>query len=202
MALADAHFAPYAYLTGGIIGTAVPRITLVVKSLFLVEQTATTDLVTQLADISQCARDVIDRVRPLLVDGTSTDRDLSQLDADLQGCLADIRDTLRDLAAFDAALAVTFVDGESLIQLWQWERAIRSDLVIVQRDILTTQSKALEVISGVSEQVRIVRTGETWQSIAAETLGDWREWPRLVEANGGEAGALVSGTVLTIPRKR
>lgn len=65
-------------------------------------------------------------------------------------------------------------------------------------------SGTVEVIESTTRTVDgdtyVVRSGDSWWSIAEQTIGDPGGWKALAAANGGEDRVLLAGAVLTIPR--
>ena len=187
----------------GVLHGAVPVTTEGVLPVQVLEAGATIAALREdLDEFSTNLREVLERGRAVLEAGTYTDRDMKQLVADLAGCATDISDFRDSLDSWRAIDALVYDDGETLIDLWTWERGLRSSLVDAQSSIQEIQELAGELASGKSERVYVVRSGDTWQSIAQVELGDWREWPRLVAANSGDPSTLTGGTVLKIPKRR
>jgi hypothetical protein len=194
---------PTAMPVEGALYGAVPLTTAgVLPALNLVENTSAATLKEDLLDFSTNLRAVLERGRAVLDAGTSTDRDMKQLEADLQGCAGDIRDFRVDLDAWRAIDSLVYDDGEALIALWTWERDLRAALVDALASIQEIQRLAGEIAVGRGETIYVSKSGDTWQSVAADQLGDWKEWPRLVATNSGDPATLAGGTVLTIPVRR
>ncbi len=110
-----------------------------------------------------------------------------------------------DLAAWraDAARLVAGGRPDSVIALWKWERSTRRAFVGLDDAARKTAEVARLLEEGAGPVLVVARSGDTLQSLAARHLGDWRAWPRLLEANPGLApGAVPSGTVLQVPRRR
>lgn len=85
-------------------------------------------------------------------------------------------------------------DGARTLAAWRWRLATRHALGVVAGVALDAGRGAelLDVAEAGSSVV--VRRGDTLQSIAGRELGDWREWPRILDANPSpEPGTLASG---------
>jgi nucleoid-associated protein YgaU len=142
---------------------------------------------------------VIDAVRS----GSATELDYRYLGSELRGLEQDVRNLRRDLDATSVADQLIHTDGAKVILLWRWERGLRHDLVRVAAKLRGMIEVTAILERGAEHQVYVVRSGDTLQKIAQATLGDWREWPRLLTANPGlEPGEVASGTLLTIPKPR
>lgn len=148
------------------------------------------------------ARAASEAARATLTAGSYTPASLNNLRATLTGHRADLRAIRSDLDASDVASFQHRARADRSIALWAWERSTRRTLLRVEDQLRRAEDLADLVALGVRRVVYVVRHGDTLQSIAAKHLGDWREYPRIVEANGLTPGALTPGTVLTIPEKR
>lgn len=124
----------------------------------------------------------------------------------LRATLTEVRSSLRsvrdDLDATDVTAFQFRERADRDIALWAWERGLRRALIRVDAQIRIVDELAETLALGVRRKVYVVKSGDTLQMIAARQLGDWRDWPRLVEANGIAPGTLTVGTVLTIPERR
>lgn len=142
-------------------------------------------------------------VADALQDGTATTAQLHYLEATLTGIGDGVQELRDDLDALRMSEQMVFEDGANLATLWKWERGLRDSLVTFALSVQDALTITTNLERGQDEQVYVSRSGDTLQRIAATTLGDWREWPRLLEANPGlTPGELSSGTVLTIPKAR
>lgn len=151
------------------------------------------------SDFSTVQAAVVDAIRS----GNQTDAQLRHLGAELHGLEQRVRALRKTLDTTNVADETVYADGAVVIALWKWERALRRDLVRFQGGLRTMIELTETLERGDESQVYVSRSGQTLQGIAQETLGDWREWPRLLTANPGlEPGELPSGTVLTIPKTR
>ena len=129
--------------------------------------------------------------------------ELEDIRATLQGTIDDARFLLRDLDAVDELDFLPIGDGRRTIELWRWRRSSRREMLRFLGLARNAQVIAAELAGGQRDQVVIAREGDTWQSIAARHLGDWREWPRLLEANPTlEPGVLPAGTSMIVPELR
>jgi nucleoid-associated protein YgaU len=141
-------------------------------------------------------------VRTTLATGTATNAQLSALRADLTGYRGDLAAIRVDLDATDVADFQLYDDGAVLIGLWTWERDTRHELALLAPKVRAAETVAVRLVAGATREVYVTRSGDTLQKLAARFLGDWKEWPRIAEANGLDGGALESGTRLIIPPKR
>lgn len=156
-----------------------------------------------IADLESQAIATLSAARDMLQAGTQTSRDLLQLQAATTGERADVYDLRQELDGAAVADGLAVATGENTLAIWLWERDTRHHLVALDGSLRRCGEVVDLLVSGRTRKQHIVRSGETLQQIAAVELGDWREWPRLLEANPGVApGALASGLVLTIPEKR
>lgn len=140
-------------------------------------------------------------VEDALSEGTYTTRDLRYLQASIAGERTDLRALRRRLDGTDVTLSLAVQTGERIIALWAWERGLRNALLPVEAGLRDTAAAARELERGRALKTYVVRAGDTLQGIAARFLGDWREWTRLLEANGLGGTAIIPGMVLTIPEK-
>ena len=102
----------------------------------------------------------------------------------------------------DTAALLRFSTADRKLTVWRWERRGRSGAHALREYLRRAKDVASVLEKGKRRQLHVVRSGETYQSIAAQHLGDWREWPRIVEANDAEPGAPTTGAVLIIPERR
>lgn len=165
--------------------------------------------VESLSDLAAAASDASDRasaaiadVADVLLTGTVSRGRLANLSATLGGVRDDVRAVRQDLDGIDVSSFQFHARGDRTVALWRWERVLRRSLVQVDADLRASVELTAKVALGIRRKTRVLRSGETLQAIAAQELGDWREWPRILEATGLEAGSIPSGTVLVIPEKR
>jgi len=142
------------------------------------------------------------QVATALQTGTVTTQQIRGLRASVAGLQADAREVRGALDPVDVRDYLTHERGADVIGLWTWERESRHQLLVVEQRLREVDEAAEDLEFGARQRVRVVRSGDTWQSLAQELLGDWREWARLVEANGLDYDSLDSGTVLVIPERR
>jgi len=145
-------------------------------------------------------RAVLARADQVLTDETSTSRDLRQLEADLGANLEALREFRVDLDAWRAIDALPVVDAAALIRLWRWDRALRRALIGLAGQLRTVTAMARELAAGRADRVVVVRSGDSWQKLAQEHLGDWQAWRALVEHNAGDPAGPTSGQLIAIPR--
>lgn len=162
-----------------------------------------------LLNIAVPAREAIQRAsatvataRTALQAGNVSLAGLNNLRATLTEARSSLRDARNDLDETDVSTFQLHARADRTIALWKWERSLRRVLVLVDAQIRVVDDLAESLAFGVRRKVYVVRSGDTLQIIAARQLGDWQEWPRIVEANGIAPGTLTVGTVLTIPEKR
>lgn len=135
----------------------------------------------------------------ILAAGSATTQQVRNLRATIAGLDGDARTVRASLDDTDVRDLLSHERAEDVIALWRWERGTRHALIVVERRLQEADDVAELLELGTRDRTYVVRTGDTWQGIAAQLLGDWQEWPRLVQANGGDPGALTRGTVLFIP---
>lgn len=164
---------------------------------------------TSLLDLRDDALEALDVVRDRVADlavltetGSATTVQLQQLKAQLAGERGVIRGVRLELDGADPGDFVVGTAPQAELGLWLWQRRTRWALVGVEAQALAVEAHVALLIAGQETLQVVTRRGDTWQRLAARHLGDWREWPRLVEANGGGAGTLSPGQVITIPRRR
>ena len=134
---------------------------------------------------------------------TVEDTDALSLAAAVAGVTADSRALLSELDTTAAEDLAPTGDGASVIALWEWRRLTRRSVVLLLGQTRTIADFASDLVAGQRRKVVVTRQGDTLQRIAARELGDWREWPRLLEANPGlSPGQLLSGVSLVIPELR
>ncbi|MEQ1494498.1 MAG: LysM domain-containing protein [Novosphingobium sp.] len=123
--------------------------------------------------------------------------------AGLDGVRQDGRAVLADLDTTQEEDILVVQDANVLIQLWLWRRNTRKSMMAALGRCRELSDIAYELVQGKRQKVIVTRQGDTLQRIAARELGDWREWPRILDANPGLApGDVPSGTSLVIPERR
>lgn len=152
--------------------------------------------------ISAGVRTAIASVDTLLRQGKATAQTIRHLRAEVQGYLDDIRTLRTNLDLVDVEDLQTADRADDTLALWRWEREVRHTMGSAGYQLRRLWELLRDFEQGSTRTLHTVRSGDTLQRLAARYLGDWREWPRLLDANPGlEAGPLTSGQVLTIPSK-
>lgn len=158
------------------------------------------------ADIRDAVTEAVDTARTaasaavtVLSAGRQTTQDLRSLDAALTAAQGDIRAVRADLDGWDAEAVAVYDDASAILAGWLWERGVRWQLAAVDGLLHASLEATDALLAGRIDRTHVVRVGDTWQSIAARYLGDWREWPRLVALNGSTPAPVAVGTVLRIP---
>lgn len=136
-----------------------------------------------------------------LGDGSYTTASLRHLLATVAGLRADIRTLRRSLDQVDAADFLRGSNAQHIIGLWQWQRGLRGEFIALDAASLEVEVQVALLLSGTGHRIHVVRSGETLQSIAADELGDWKEWRTLAEVNDLAPGAVSSGTILVVPSR-
>lgn len=149
----------------------------------------------------QRAQGLSEGVQALEVPPDPSARQLRHLRATLSGYAADVRSLRDDLDANDIRDILAFEWPEDVIRAWQLERRTRRALVQVGEQLRQVDAVAETLERGAEADRYVTKSGDTWQGVAARLLGDWREWPRLVAANGGDPATLPPGTILTVPER-
>lgn len=140
------------------------------------------------------------RVRDLLTAGTVPDNELRGFLAAVTGFRAEIKACRRVLDARDVRDALVYPDPADTIRLWQWERALRSQLVTTDGQLRTAQEVTAELIDNRPGVTYSTRAGDTLQGLSARFFGSPDSWRRITEANPGlTVGELEPGTILNIP---
>jgi nucleoid-associated protein YgaU len=152
-------------------------------------------------DVTAAVSDGLASVVAALSTGTQTTADIRRTSAVFTDAAAQVRTIRRDLDGYDPVARRLYPDAALTLTLWQWERAQRWGLAGLDANIRDGRSIAMELLQGRGLTLHAVRAGETLQSIAAKFLGDWREWPRIAEANGLAVGASIASLNLIIPTK-
>lgn len=129
-------------------------------------------------------------------------RQLRSLRAALAGYAGDVAELRADMDATDIRDTLAHEWPEDVIRAWQLERRSRRAFVQMAASIRAADEVAEQLERGARLRQYVTRSGDTWQSVAARLLGDWREWPRLVQANNGDPASLPVGTVLVVPERR
>lgn len=115
--------------------------------------------------------------------------------------VADVRSRL-DLINVGGVFTNTADGAFSALAAGAWERSTRSALVSLSLALRRLQTAADARVRAIPRGYRshVVVSGDTFQSIARDLLGDWRLWPRIAEINGLDpAATLTAGVSLTIP---
>lgn len=93
-------------------------------------------------------------------------------------------------------------DAVTLLGLIRWREGVCGQLIRMVGQLQEAAEAAAVVRGSLLTQARgyIVRTGDTFQSIAARHYGDWQRWPLIATANQmNPAAELPVGLYLTIP---
>jgi nucleoid-associated protein YgaU len=159
------------------------------------------DFAVDAAEVLAAVRATHDAIEAEVGEGTSAAR-LGNLRAAIAGHLADIRVLRRELDATDVTSLQVHERGDRAIALWTAERDLRRALILVTTELRAVDELAADIALGLRETLYIVRAGETIQAIAAKKLGDWREYPRILEANGLTPADIRAGLALLIPERR
>lgn len=153
--------------------------------------TVFTDLQTQATVIQEV-------LRSTTLDSTTA----GNIQVSLQEILDEARTLMTNLANLDELTLGSALDGKRTVELWAWRRRTRFELVLFVGEIQALADLTAEFIQGFDERVVVVIEGDTLQGIAARELGDWQEWPRIVDRNPGlTAISLIPGLTLTIPSR-
>lgn len=125
------------------------------------------------------------------------------LRAAFAGYRAEVDDLRRDLDPLEMGDFLLGDDGAALLQLWTWERGVRAGLRRLARQLRAAEDLAEQLDTGPAARTVVVKSGETWQALAARELGDWKAWPLLLAANPELAvDGLTPGATLTVPERR
>lgn len=142
-------------------------------------------------------------VTALLSTNRQSHRDVQQLASSVGGVKAEARAIRAEIDVIDAVDYLPVADAYAILGAWQWQRALRRDLLRFELEADKLVRIAGELVSGLDKRTIIVRDGETWQIIAARELGDWKLWTLLWQANPGFSPvAPPSGSVLVVPERR
>lgn len=138
-----------------------------------------------------------------LLRGAATARELTYLDTGLRNAHEDLRSVR---ASLDALVVEDCMVGEHPADLLEAEsqaRELRRGSLALEARLLESRAVTTEMLAGVALRVVYAQDGDTLQSIAGRELGDWRAWPKLLEANPGLVpGALTPGAQIQIPKPR
>ena len=142
-------------------------------------------------------------VAPKLLAGTATERELLYLDTGLRNAQQDLRATRALLDPLEVEGVVIGEHPADLLNAELQARELRHSGLVLEAQVLRAREATLELLAGAARRTVFVQAGETLQGIAARELGDWRAWPKLLEANPGlQGGALTPGVQLQIPKTR
>lgn len=143
------------------------------------------------------------RILPSLETDTQTAQQVRGFKADLVGFQGDVRSVRQRLDEIDAVDFLFVANGERTIGIWQWQRETRQALVDEAGAFRETFDQTDELDRGKDAQTVVTHDGDTLQSLAAQHLGSFDEWERLLEANPGlEPGRVAAGLTLVIPQRR
>lgn len=153
--------------------------------------------------ISTGATTAIAAVRTALSSDSYTAQQVRYLRAEVQGYLDDIGELRASLDLLDVEGEQVVDDAADTLHLLRWERETRHALQVLGAALRRTWEGLETLELGARRTVHVARSGDTLQRLAARYLGDWQEWPRLLDANPGLApGVLAPGTLVTIPERR
>lgn len=129
-----------------------------------------------------------------------TRANFANISASLGETLTTARTLRADLQALDENTLISVIDGGRQLAIWSWRRDTSSSVMQFIAQAQAWKEQVDSLLEGLAVSIVTVKDGDTLQDIAARELGDWREWPRLVEANPGlDAEDLVTGTRIVIP---
>lgn len=155
------------------------------------------------ADLAERYVPVLERAATLLEQERHSRRDVEGLQADAAGARGEVRALRATLDQADAAALLEAPSGPGVLGAWTWQRQVRLGLVQASESLRRSAELATELLEGLERRTVTVRAGDTWQSLAARELGDFRAWRSLVEANPGVSpGDLAPGTILRVPESR
>ena len=165
---------------------------------------STTEVTTAVDNMVARYTVAVEAISPDLEANTQTQQQVRNLEATMTGLVGDVRRLRTDLDTTDTAtLLLTANDAERLLAVWTWERETRSAVQGFVFGVIESADIAKELNEGSDRATVTTRAGDTLQSIAARELGNFAEWPRILDANPGLLpGTLAAGTVLILPEKR
>jgi len=138
-----------------------------------------------------------------LLRGTATPRELTYLDTGLRNAHEDLRSVRASLDALTVEDSMVGEHPADLLEAESQARELRRGSLALESRLLESRAVTAEMLAGAALRVVYAQDGDTLQSIAGKELGDWRAWPKLLEANPGlAAGALTPGTQIQIPKPR
>ncbi|MEL6347806.1 MAG: LysM domain-containing protein [Myxococcota bacterium] len=163
----------------------------------------TQDVTDEIQRISDVVGVGIIGIQSALRSGQAGEAELAGFQVLLSTASADLLALRDEVGALDVTGLELVPDAESRIELWGWQVGALSQFRKVAAQILEARSIAAQLRSGRRPRTHVVIAGETLQSIAADVLGDWREWERLLDANGLDpAAVLTPGVELVVPERR
>lgn len=159
------------------------------------------------SDINIKATNLISRIesaeinfRGLLDTGLATQQDLFAFQVVITGFRSEIATCRNDLDPIIVTQALIYESPADFINLLQWERGLRLQLIRIDGGLRTQFEILDELVIGQPGKVVVVRSGETFQSIAQREIGNFEDWRLISAANPSvEVGILTAGTILIIP---
>lgn len=142
-----------------------------------------------------------DQLARILAAPRTSTRDLEQLVADLTGLMGRVRDLRERLDVWRGVDALPVTSADDLLAGWRWERRVRDALSELTGAILSAQDAAREASRGREVRQALVRSGDTWQSLAQRHLGSWERWRELVEINRADPAAPLTGQAIQLPER-
>lgn len=143
------------------------------------------------------------RILPSLETDTQTTQQIRGFKADLVGFQQDVRDVRQRLDEIDAVDFLFVVNGERTIGIWKWQRNTRQALIDEAGAFRETFEQTDQLDRGKDAQTIVTHDGDTLQSLAAQHLGSFDEWEKILDANPGlQPGRVAAGLTLVIPQRR
>ena len=155
---------------------------------------------TKVEDLFERIRNEEARVRDLVDAGVVPNSDLRVFLTSVTGFRDEIKACRATLDVRDVLDALVYFDAADAIQLWRWERQLRSALVTTDRQLRVSRDLTRELLDNRPGRTYATRAGDTLQSLSSRFFGAPEDWRRITDANPDLViGELEPGTIINIP---
>lgn len=135
--------------------------------------------------------------------GEATDQELGYIVARFTDLRSRVHSFNKSFDEVDILVYEGSPDPVRRLELWHAEKELRARMSKFSQALAESIRVATALIDKTTDLVVIARDTDTYQSIAARELGDWRAWVDLHQANRTQAapGEVLTGKPLVVPRR-